>query len=91
MLKVTDIRLQFKLAWPILLVVALILGSYFFYTLNEKRRLSYSNLKYVTETSAKRLSKNLSNLLWNENIEVAKTILESELSTTHSTSSDDEV
>ena len=78
MLKVTDMRLQFKLAWPILLVVALILGSYFFYTLNEKRRLSYANLKYVTETSAKRLSKSLSNLLWNENIEVAKTILESE-------------
>ena len=73
-----DVKLQFKLAVPILLVIALNLGLYFYYTLNEKKRLSYLNLANTTQTTANRLKKNLAKLLWNEDMFIAKTFLESE-------------
>ncbi len=78
MTDIRDMKLQYKLALPIPMAVALILGTYFFYTLNEKKRASYGDLDKVTKTTENRLNKNLANLLWNEDLEVAKTILESE-------------
>ena len=78
MMNIRDTKLQYKLALPILMAVTLILGTYFLYTLNEKSWTSYRDLEKVTERTASRLNKNLAFLLWNEDMEVAKTILESE-------------
>ena len=78
MMNLKDTKLQFKLAWPILIVITTILGSYFFYNLNEKRNLSYSNLEQISKAVAVRLEKSLASLLWHEDLEIAKTILESE-------------